>query len=238
MKKKLNKLKVKIFADGADLNSMIKLSKLNYVKGLTTNPSLMRKAGVKNYLNFSKQILSKIKSKSISLEVFADEEIEIERQARILSSLGNNVYVKIPIMNTKGEYLFNIIKKLAHDNIKLNITAIFTFEQVRKLIKILNPKTPAYISIFAGRIADTGRDPVPIITKTKKMIKNKKFEIIWASTREIFNIIEANRSGSHIITVGHEFLKKLKLLDYDLEKYSLDTVQQFYDDAKMSKFKI
>ena len=141
-------------------------------------------------------------------------------------------------MNTKGEYLFNIIKKLAHDNIKLNITAIFTFEQVRKLIKILNPKTPAYISIFAGRIADTGRDPVPIITKTKKMKKNKKFEIIWASTREIFNIIEANRSGSHIITVGHEFLKKLKLLDYDLEKYSLDTVQQFYDDAKMSKFKI
>lgn len=238
MKKKLNKLKVKIFADGADINSMIKLSKLNYVKGLTTNPSLMRKAGVKNYLIFSKQILSKIKNKSISLEVFADEEIEIERQARILSSLGKNVYVKIPIMNTKGEYLYNLIKKLAYDNIKLNITAIFTFGQVRKLIKILNPKTPAYISIFAGRIADTGRDPVPIIIKTNKIIKSKKFEIIWASTREIFNIIEANRSGCHIITVGHEFLKKLKLLDYDLEKYSLDTVQQFYDDAKMSKYKI
>ena len=167
----MKKLKIEIFADGADKKSMINLSKLKIIKGLTTNPSLMRKAGIKDYLKFSKQILSKIKTKSISLEIFADDEIEIERQARIISSLGKNVYVKIPIMNTKGKYLFSLIKKLSHEGIKINVTAIFTINQVKQLIKNLNPNTACYISIFAGRIADTGNDPASVIVATKNLLK-------------------------------------------------------------------
>ena len=239
MKKKLKKLKIEIFADGADKKSMINLCKLKIIKGLTTNPSLMRKAGIKDYLKFSKQILSKIKTKSISLEIFADDEIEIERQARIISSLGKNVYVKIPIMNTKGKYLFSLIKKLSHEGIKINVTAIFTINQVKQLIKNLNPNTACYISIFAGRIADTGNDPASVIVATKKLIKNfKKFKIIWASTREILNIFQADKLGCHVITVGHDFIKKLDNIDYNLERYSLDTVNQFYIDAKKSNYKI
>jgi transaldolase len=239
MKKKLKKLKIEIFADGADKKSMINLSKLKIIKGLTTNPSLMRKAGIKDYLKFSKEILTKIKSKSISLEIFADDEIEIERQARIISSLGKNVYVKIPIMNTKGKYLFSLIKKLSGEGIKLNVTAIFTIKQVKQLVKHLNPNTECYISIFAGRIADTGNDPSSVIVSTKKLIKNKKkFKIIWASTREVLNIFQADKLECHIITVGHDFIKKLENIDYNLEKYSLDTVNQFYIDAKKSNYKI
>ena len=239
MKKKLKNLKIEIFADGADKKSMIDLSKQKIVKGLTTNPSLMRKAGIKDYLKFSREILSKIKNKSISLEIFADNEKEIERQARIISSLGKNVFVKIPIMNTKGKYLFSLIKKLSYEGIKINVTAIFTLKQVKQLIKNLNPKTECYISIFAGRVADTGRDPSSIIISTKKLIKNKKkFKIIWASTREVFNIFQADKLGCHIITVGHDFIKKFDTLDYDLNKFSLDTVKQFFSDAKKSNYKI
>ena len=239
MNNKLKKLKIEIFADGADKKSMINLSKKKIIKGLTTNPSLMRSAGVNNYLKFSKEILSKIKKKSISLEIFADDEIEIERQARIISSLGNNVFVKIPIMNTKGKYLYSLINKLSYEGIKINVTAIFTIQQVRQLIKYLNPNTECYISIFAGRIADTGNDPSSIIISTKKLIKNKKkFKIIWASTREVLNIFQADKLGCHIITVGHDYIKKLEKIDYNLEKYSLDTVNQFYIDAKKSKFEI
>ncbi len=239
MKKKLKKLKIEIFADGADKKSMVNLSKLKIIRGLTTNPSLMRKAGIKDYLKFSKEILTKIKTKSISLEIFADDEIEIERQARIISALGKNVYVKIPIMNTKGKYLYSLIKKLSEEGIKINVTAIFTIKQVKQLVKHLNPNTPCYISIFAGRIADTGNDPSSVIVSTKKLIKNKKkFKIIWASTREVLNIFQADKLGCHIITVGHDFIKKLENIDYNLEKYSLDTVNQFYIDAKKSNYKI
>jgi transaldolase len=236
---KISNLKTKIFADGADLKTMINLSKLNYIKGLTTNPTLMRKAGVKSYLEFSKSVLRIVKKKSLSLEVFADDPKTIEKQAIIISKLAKNVYVKIPIMNTKKKYLFAIIKKLSDLKIKLNITAIMNYKQVKKLIKYLNPKVNCYISIFAGRIADTGRDPVPILRKSINLIKNKKkFKIIWASTREVFNIIQANKIGCHIITVGNEFLKKLKYLNYSLEKFSLDTVKDFYKSAKQSKLTI
>jgi len=236
---KISNLKIKIFADGADLKAMINLSRLNYIKGLTTNPTLMRKAGVKSYLGFSKSVLRKVKKKSLSLEVFADDPKTIEKQAITISKLAKNVYVKIPIMNTKKKYLFATIKKLSNLGIKLNITAIMNYKQVKKLIKYLNPNVNCYISIFAGRIADTGRDPVPIVRKSINLIKNKKkFEIIWASTREVFNIIQANQIGCHIITVGNDFLKKLKYLNYNLEKFSLDTVKDFYKDAKQSKFTI
>lgn len=239
MNVKLLNLKTKIFADGADIKTMVKLSRFNYIKGLTTNPSLMRKAGVKDYIGFSKSILKKIKKKSLSLEVFADDPKTIQKQAMIISKLAKNVYVKIPIMNTKKKYLFNTIKKLSDFGIKLNITAIMNYKQVKMLIKYLNPNVNCYISIFAGRIADTGRDPVPILKKSINLIKNKKnFEIIWASTREVFNIIQANQIGCHIITVGNDFLKKLKYLNYNLEKFSLETVKDFYEDAKQSKFSI
>lgn len=233
------KLKIKIFADGADEASMLKLSKMKNIKGLTTNPSLMKKAGVKDYLKFSKKILSKIKHKSISLEIFSDEEREIERQARLIASLGKNVYVKIPIMNTKGHYLYELIKKLSYEGMNLNITAVFTLNQIKKLLKSLNPESNAYISIFSGRIADTGVNPCPIIIKTKKLIKNNsKIKVLWASTRELYNIIEANNIGCDIITVGHDLINKFKLFDYNLEKYSQDTVKQFFEDAKKSKYNI
>ena len=202
----IRKLKVQIFADGADYKSMISLSKKKYIKGLTTNPSLMRKAGIKNYVNFAKKVVKNINNKSISLEVFADSELEIEKQALYLSKLGKNVYVKIPIMNTKRKYLYKLINKLSNKGIKLNITAIMTKNQIKNLIKNLNPKIENYISIFCGRIADTGRDPIPIVKMTKKLIKNKKnFKIIWASTREIFNIFQANSVNCDIITVSPSF---------------------------------
>lgn len=236
---KLSNFKTKIFADGADIKAMIKLSKLRYISGLTTNPTLMRKAGVKDYIGFAKSVLKKIKKKTLSLEVFADDPEAIEKQAIIISKLAKNVYVKIPIMNTKKKYLFNSIKKLSNMGIKLNITAIMNYEQVKDLIKYLNPDVNCYISIFAGRIADTGRDPVPIIKKSIELIKNRKnFEVIWASTREVYNIIQANQIGCNIITVGSDFLKKLKYLNYNLEKFSLETVKDFYIDAKKSKFVI
>jgi len=236
---KLSNFKTKIFADGADIKAMIKLSKLRYISGLTTNPTLMRKAGVKDYIGFAKSVLKKIKNKTLSLEVFADDPEAIEKQAIIISKLAKNVYVKIPIMNTKKKYLFNSIKKLSNMGIKLNITAIMNYEQVKDLIKYLNPEVNCYISIFAGRIADTGRDPVPIIKKSIELIKNRKnFEVIWASTREVYNIIQANQIGCNIITVGSDFLKKLKYLNYNLEKFSLETVKDFYIDAKKSKFVI
>jgi len=239
MIKLLKKLNVKIFADGADYKSMIELSKKKYIQGLTTNPSLMRKAGVKNYVNFAKKVLKNIKGKSISLEVFADTEKEIEKQALFLSKLGKNVFVKIPIMNTKKKYLYKLINKLSKNGIKLNITAIMTENQIKNLIKNLNPNVENYISIFCGRIADTGRDPLPIVKKTKKMIQNKKnFKIIWASTREVFNIFQANMVKCDIITVSPNFLSKLNFINYNLEKFSLETVRTFYKDAKNSNYKI
>lgn len=238
MTTKVNKLKVKIFADGADLKSIYDLSEKKFIKGITTNPTLMRKSGVKNYILFAQQVLKKVKKKSISLEVFADNPSEIEYQATKISKLGENVFVKIPIMNTKKKYLYKTIKKLSDKGIKLNITAIMTFKQVKELVKYINPKVETYISIFAGRIADTGRDPIPIMKSSVRLVKKTKSRILWASTREIYNIFQANESGCHIITVGYEFIKKLNLIGYNLENYSLDTVRTFFTDAKKSGYKI
>ncbi len=238
MTKKVNKLKVKIFADGADLKSIYDLSNKKYIKGITTNPTLMRKSGVKNYILFAQQVLKKVKKKSISLEVFADNPSEIEYQATKISELAENVFVKIPIMNTRKKYLYKTIKKLSDKGIKLNITAIMTFKQVKDLVKYINPNVETYISIFAGRIADTGRDPIPIMKSSVRLVKKTKSKILWASTREIYNIFQANDSGCHIITVGYEFIKKLNLIGYNLENYSLDTVRTFFTDAKKSGYKI
>ncbi len=235
----MKNLKIKIFADGANEQQMLKFNKLSYIKGLTTNPSLMKKAGVKNYVEFSKKILKKIKNKPISFEVFSDDISEMYKQAKIINSWGKNVYVKIPITNSKGKSCNNIIKKLSNENVNLNITAVFTLEQIKGLKKVLNPKSKSIISIFAGRIADTGRSPNQIIKKSVKMFsKQKKIEILWASTREMFNIFEANKLNCHIITVTPDILKKNKLVNYSLKKYSLDTIKDFYKDAKEVGYKI
>ena len=235
----MNKLKIKIFADGADEKHMLALNKLPYIKGLTTNPSLMKKAGVKNYSVFAKKILKKIKIKPISFEVFSDKHEEMYKQAKIISSWGKNVYVKIPITNSKGKSCHKIIKKLSDEKVNLNITAVFTINQVKNLKKNLNPKSKSIISIFAGRIADTGRNPANIIKQSIKMFsKNKNIEILWASTRELYNIFEANNLKCQIITVTPDILKKTKLINYNLNKYSLDTIKDFYNDAKAVGYKI
>jgi transaldolase len=229
----------KIFADGADFNEMIKLSKTFFVKGLTTNPSLMRKNGISDYEAFAKKILKKIKKKPLSFEVFSDNIDEMKEQALKINSWGKNIYVKIPVTNTKKKSTAKLIKYLTSKNIKVNVTAVMTLKQVKEVLKNLNPKIPSYISIFAGRIADTGRDPVPTMQAALKLMKkNKNCELIWASTREIYNIYQSNKIKCHIITVTADLIKKFPLLNYNLEKYSLDTVKSFRSDAVKSKFKI
>ncbi len=236
---RINNLRIKIFSDGANFKEMINANKNRYIKGLTTNPSLMRKSGIKDYKSFAKLILKSIKKKPISFEVFSDNFEEMEIQAKIINAWGKNVYVKIPITNSKGIYSLNLIKKLSNQGIKLNITAITTVEQLTKLKKYLNKDVPCVISVFAGRIADTGRDPTNYIKKAVKKFKNfKKAEILWASTREVYNIVQANNLGCHIITVPPNLIKKIRLFNKDLKKYSLETVKDFYIDAKKSKFKI
>jgi transaldolase len=231
--------KVKIFADGANYDEMIKLSKISFVKGLTTNPSLMRKNKIKNYEIFAKKILKKIKKKPISFEVFSDNLDEMKKQAEIISSWGKNVYVKIPITNTKKKSTATLIKVLSNKNIKLNITAIMTINHVKEVLKNLNPNTKSYISIFAGRIADTGRDPLPIMKKALKLMKkNKKSELIWASAREVYNILQASKIKCHIITITTDIIKKKALYNYNLTKYSLDTVKAFRKDALESNYRI
>ncbi len=235
----LSKLEIKIFADGADIQEMVKLSENSLIKGFTTNPSLMKSAGVKDYKNFAEEILSKIKNKPISFEVFSDELDEIERQAEEISKWGKNVYVKIPITNTKNQSTSEIIYRLSNKGISCNITAIFTLNQVKQVLEVLNKNTPNIISIFAGRIADTGIDPSEIMRQSVEIAKsNTNSEILWASTREVLNIFQAENLGCHIITVPHDLLKKLKNINKDLNKYSLETVSSFYKDAVKAGFKI
>ena len=233
------KIKTKIFADGANLNQILKIKNDKMIKGITTNPSLMRKAGVKDYVTFAKKLTKLIKDKSISLEVFSDDSDEIISQAIFLSKLGKNVYVKIPNVSSNGQSMIPTIKRLSLEKKKLNITAIMTFEQVKKVSLVLDKNTSNYISIFAGRVADTGRDPLITIDKSLKYLKKyKKFEVIWASTREIFNIFQANNLKCHIITVGYDFLKKFNMIGMNLNKLSQITSKQFIDDSKKSGFKI
>ncbi len=233
------RIKTKIFADGANFDQIVKIKNNKLIKGITTNPSLMRKAGVSNYVKFAKKLTKTIKNKSISLEVFSDDNKEIIKQSVFLSNLAPNVYVKIPIVNSKGNSMIPVIKELSSKKIKLNITAIMTFDQVKKVTKVLDKKTNNYISIFAGRIADTGRDPIKIMDKSLKHLKKyKKLEVIWASTREILNIFQADKIKCHIITVGYDFLKKLDMIGMNLNKLSKITSKQFIDDANKSGYKI
>jgi len=237
--KKVEELKVKIFADGADKAGMLEMYAKPYIKGLTTNPTLMKKVGITDYRAFRKDILNAIKDKPLSFEVFSDDFFEMERQAMEIAGWGDNVYVKIPITNTQRETCYKLVKKLAAQKVKLNVTAIMTLTQVRDVVAALNPNVPSYVSVFAGRIADTGRDPVPMISSAVKILKvAPAAELIWASPRELLNIFQADEIGCHVITVTNDILKKLSLVGYDLDAYSLDTVQMFYNDAVAAGFKL
>jgi len=232
-------MKIKIYADGANEKEILFFNKKSNIAGLTTNPSLMRKSGISNYKNFSIKILKKVKKKPISFEVFADDFESMYIQAKKISSWGDNVFVKIPITNTKGSSCKKLIKTLSEDNIKLNITAIFTKSQINTVFKVLNKSTPAIISIFAGRIADTGRNPVQIIKYANKLFKkNNNHKILWASTREVLNIIQAEEAGADIITIPTNILNKLNLINKNLNIYSLETVREFFKDATAAKYKI
>ena len=235
----LSKINIKVFADGADLKSIETFNAQPYIKGFTTNPSLMRKSGVKSYKEFATKALKIIKGKPISFEVFSDEIDEMEKQAHEISSWGKNIYVKIPITNSKGEKTFKLVRKLSEKAIKCNITAILTLDQVKEIYEIANPNIDMVISIFAGRIADTGVDPNQVMKDAINLCKSKKkIEILWASTREILNIVQANNIGCHIITVPHQILNKLNGIGKDLEKLSLETVKEFLSDSRKANYKI
>jgi transaldolase len=237
--KKINDLKVKIFADGADKTGMLEMASKSLIKGLTTNPTLMRKAGITSYKDFALEILSEVKDKPISFEVFSDDFNEMERQALEIASWGENVYVKIPVMNTKKEPAYDLISKLSDQNVKLNVTALMTNIQVKDVAERLNTSVPSYISVFAGRVADTGIDPVPQMKSAVDIIRvNPKIELIWASPRELLNIFQADEIGCQIITVTNDVLKKLDLVGKNLDEYSLDTVKMFYNDAKSAGYSI
>lgn len=236
---KLDKLKIKIFADGAEIESIKKLNSNNFIKGFTTNPSLMKKAGVKDYKEFALRLLSEVQDKPISFEVFSDEITEMEKQAYEISKWGKNVNVKIPVTNTKKESTAELIRKLSSKGIVCNITALFTTDQVKEVYDAIDKSTPSILSVFAGRIADTGKDPSDIIKYSVDLVKSKsKTEVLWASTRETLNIFQAEKLNCQIITVPHEILGKLRYLDKNLEDFSLETVKSFYKDSIAAGFKI
>lgn len=232
-------LKVKIYADGADLGSMLKEYEKGIVSGFTTNPSLMKIAGIKSYKAFGKEVLENIKDMPISFEVFGDDKETMLEEAREIYTWGENVYVKIPVVNTKGELNREVIKELADSNVKLNITAIFTINQVKDVLESLNKETPAIISIFAGRIADAGVDPIKIVEEAVEIAREyPNVEILWASCRELYNIVQADKIGCHIITVQNSILNKMNLFGKDLTQYSIETVRDFFKDAKSLGFSI
>lgn len=236
----LNTLKIRIYADGADKAGILDLYAKPYIKGLTTNPTLMKKAGIKDYETFAKDILQTVTAKPISLEVFADEFPEMQRQALKIAGWGRNVYVKIPITNTRAESAVPLIRELSHQGVQLNITAILTLDQVRDVAAALDPRVPSVVSIFAGRIADTGTDPMPIMRESRQLLAGQpKAELLWASVREVLNIVQAEQSGCHIVTVQHDILAKAaKLLGMDLAALSLDTVKMFANDAASAGYQL
>lgn len=237
--KGLKQFKIKLYADGADLNDMVGAYNEGIVSGFTTNPTLMKKAGVKNYEEFARAALKAIPDLPISFEVFSDDLDGMEREARKIAGWGKNAYIKIPVTNTKGESTAPIVKKLSMDGLKLNVTAILTIEQVKQVSQALSPATPSVVSVFAGRIADTGRDPMPIMKEAVSILKsNKKAELLWASTRELLNLVQAESCGCHIITITNDILKKVPMLGKDLNELSLDTVKMFYNDAQGAGYKI
>ncbi|MDA9702575.1 transaldolase [Candidatus Pelagibacter sp.] len=231
-------MSTKIFCDIADINQIKKFGKKKIVKGFTTNPSLMRSAGAKDYQKYSKEIL-KVCKKPISFEVFGDDYNSMKRQALIINSWGKNVYVKIPVINSKGIFMGKIIKELNRKNIKLNITAVYNAHQTQKIIKCLNKKSKVIISIFAGRAADTGKDPIPEFKKSIRMSNGyKNIEILWASVREPYNYLQAKQLGCHIITVPPKIIEKIEKFGKPFSKLSIETVKGFLKDSKKSKFKI
>ena len=234
----LEALKVKIFADGADKTGILSLNANPLIRGLTTNPTLMRKAGIRDYEGFAKDILQIVTDKPISFEVFSDDFSEMRRQALKIAAWQTNVYVKIPITNTRAESSLPLIKDLASDGVRLNLTAILTLEQVRGCAEALNPAVPSIVSVFAGRIADTGVDPMPLLREALGLLKNQpQAELLWASVREVLNIFHANQCGCHIVTVPHDILgKALKLVAMDLAALSLDTVKMFAQDAQAAGY--
>ncbi|MBI1272495.1 MAG: transaldolase [Alphaproteobacteria bacterium] len=239
MHPRLARLQTKIFADGADKAGMLDMYAKPYIKGFTTNPTLMRKAGISNYAAFAKEILEAIPDRPISFEVFSDDFGDMEHQARLIAGWGENVYVKIPITNTKGETATALVRKLSQEGVKLNITALTTLEQVKSTVNGVRGGAECYISVFAGRIADTGIDPVPLMAAAVEMLKAApKAELIWASPRELLNIFQADDIGCQVITVTNDILKKLALIGKDLDQYSLETVKMFYDDATAAGFKL
>ena len=234
-----NDLKIKIFADGADLPTMVEMSKKPIIRGLTTNPTLMRKAGINDYKKFAKEVLVEIQDKPISFEVFSDDLNEMIDQATEIASWGKNVNVKIPVTNSKGVETTKVVRELSSRGVPLNITAILTANQVRSVVNSLDDKSIAFISVFAGRIADTGRDPIPLMQEALKIMEVKpKSELIWASPRELLNVIQADAIGCHVITATSDILKKLEIIGKDLSQYSLETVKMFRDDAVASGYSI
>lgn len=241
MEKKLQDLKVAIFADGADKAGILSLYANPLIKGMTTNPTLMRKSGIKDYEAFAKDVLQTVKDKPISFEVFSDDFPEMKRQALKIASWQKNVYVKIPITNTRNESSLPLIKELGQQGVQLNITAILTLDQVRGVADALNPNVPSVVSVFAGRIADTGRDPMPLMRESLKIVspKQPKAALLWASVREVLNLFQADECGCHIVTVPHDILgKALKMVGTDLAALSLDTVKMFANDAQAAGFSV
>lgn len=237
--KSLGSLKIKVFADGADLQSMKTLYANPIIKGFTTNPTLMKQAGVADYADFAHKVVAAIPDRPVSFEVFADDFDEMERQAIEIASWGPNVNVKIPVTNTKSEFCGPLVSRLSKRGVQLNVTAIFTLDQVRRVTEALSPDTPAIISVFAGRIADCGIDPVPLMTEAAKIMRVRpKAELLWASPRELLNIIQADEVGCGIITVTGDVIKKLALIGKDQDVYSLETVKMFYNDARAAGFTI
>jgi transaldolase len=237
--KGLKQFKIKLYADGADLKDMIGAYNEGIVSGFTTNPTLMKKAGVKNYEEFARAALKAIPDLPISFEVFSDDLEGMEREARKIAGWGKNAYIKIPVTNTKEESTAPLVKKLSMDGLQLNVTAILTIEQVKQVSHALSPATPSIVSVFAGRIADTGRDPAPIMKEAVSILKaNKNAELLWASTRELLNLVQAESCGCHIITITNDILKKVPMLGKDLKELSLDTVKMFYNDAQGAGYKI
>jgi transaldolase len=234
----VDKLKIKLFMDGADLASIRNaVEKSPIIKGFTTNPTLMRKAGISNYAAFAREAISVVGDLPISFEVFSDTFEEMEREARIIAGWGGNTYIKVPVTNTAGQSAAPLIRKLSGEGIRLNVTAMLTLEQVRVVAKVLNPSVPSIVSVFAGRVADTGVDPVPLMREAAGILRgNRLAELLWASPRELLNVFHAEESGCHIITATSDILAKLKLVGKDLAQFSLETVKMFFDDAKAAGF--
>jgi len=236
---KLTDLRTKIFADGAELDGMLAMYREPYISGFTTNPTLMHKAGVADYREFARAVLAAIPDRPISFEVFSDDFAEMEAQARDIATWGEQVYVKIPVTNTRRQSAFDLIHRLSHAGVKVNVTAVMGLEQVRNVTEALKGGAPSNVSVFAGRIADTGRDPVPHMVEALEILKAAPCaELIWASPRELFNVVQAHDIGCHIITVTNDILKKLTLIGKDLDAYSLETVKMFHDDAARAGFRL